>query len=185
MLTSAQIPAAIAGAAAQYGVNPSLALAMAQAESGLNPNAVSSAGAQGIFQLMPATASSLGVTNPFDPQQNITAGVRYLAQLLSQFGDPYEALAAYNWGPGNLSNALAEWGSNWFSYAPAETQAYVTEILGSPPQYTAAPEQSLIPDDGSGDSGPAEIDGIDFGTALQYGAIAASALLVWGVLSGN
>lgn len=134
---------------------------------------------------MPATAASLGVTNPFDPQQNISAGVRYLAQLLAQFGDPYEAVAAYDWGPTAVSNAIAEWGSNWFAYAPAETQAYVTKILGSAPQYAAAPVQDLTPADTSDGSDASEIDGIDFGTALQYGAIAAGALLVWGALAGN
>jgi soluble lytic murein transglycosylase-like protein len=188
MLAAAQIPEAIIEAAAQNGVPPSLALAVAQAESNLNPNAVSYAGAQGIFQLMPGTAAMLGVMNPYDPQQNINGGVRYLAQLLAQFGDPYQAVAAYNWGPGNVSNAISEWGSNWFAYAPAETQAYVTKILGSPPQYSAAPVQDLTPADASNDGIDVVGDatgGIDFGTALEYAAFGAAALVAWGALSGN
>lgn len=113
----------LTSAANQYGVSPELAIAVAQQESGGNPNAVSSAGAQGVMQLMPSTASSLGVTDPFDPAQNIDAGVKYLSQLLSQFGgDTSLALAAYNWGPGNVS---ANGYSNW----PAETENYVNSIM--------------------------------------------------------
>lgn len=184
MLTATQIPNAIIQAAAQFGVDPSLALALAQAESSDMPNAVSSAGAEGIFQLMPGTAAMLGVTNPFDPQQNITAGVRYIGQLLAQFGDPYEAVAAYNWGPGNLSGALSEWGANWFAYAPAETQNEVIRVLGAPPQYSAAPSSALAPAaDSSGDT--TDAGGLDFTTALEYAGIAAGALIVWGIATGN
>jgi len=84
----------ISQAAARYGIDASLVMAIAQRESNLNPNAVSPAGAQGVMQLMPATAAALGVTNPFDAAQNIAAGVRYFAQLLNQFGgDVAKALA--------------------------------------------------------------------------------------------
>jgi len=68
--------------AQSMGIDPSLALAVAQVESAFNPNAVSPAGATGLFQLMPATAASVGVTNSTDPTQNIQGGLAYLQQLL-------------------------------------------------------------------------------------------------------
>lgn len=121
----------ITAAAQNYGVNPNLALAVANQESGFNESAVSSAGAIGVMQLMPATAAGLGV-NPYDTTQNIDGGVRYLAQLLGQFGgDASKALAAYNWGPSNVSAAVASNGSNWLSSAPSETQNYVSSILSA------------------------------------------------------
>ena len=83
------------------------------------------------MQLMPATAAQLGVTNPFDPTQNITAGISYLKALLTQFGgDTASALAAYNWGPGNVAAAQAAYGDSWLNYAPSETQNYLTKIMG-------------------------------------------------------
>jgi len=122
---TSEILSLLTDSANQYGVSPELAIAVAQQESGGNPNAVSPAGAQGVMQLMPSTAASLGVSNPFDPAQNIDAGVRYLAQLLSQFGgDTQLALAAYNWGPTKVSaNGYANW--------PTETLNYVSSILAS------------------------------------------------------
>lgn len=122
---------AIADAAAQNGVDPNLALEVAIAESNLNPNAVSPVGAVGIMQLMPATAAQYGV-DPSDPIDNIQGGVSYLGDLLNQFGgNTVAALAAYNWGPGNVQKAMSAYGSNWLSHAPAETQNYVSKILGN------------------------------------------------------
>jgi soluble lytic murein transglycosylase-like protein len=130
----ASIMATISSAAAQYGLDPGFVAAVAQAESGLNPNAVSAAGAKGIMQLMDATAAMLGVSNPFDPVQNINAGVRYLAQLLNQFaGDAAKALAAYNWGPGNVNKAVQQWGADWLAHAPQETINYVQKLTGVTP----------------------------------------------------
>lgn len=84
-----------------------LARAVAWIESRGHASALSSAGAQGVMQLMPATAQQLGVTDPFDPEQNIAAGVEYLAKLLRKYGDnETHALAAYNWGPGNVDKAI-------------------------------------------------------------------------------
>lgn len=95
----------------------------AKQESGFNPYAVSPKGAAGVFQHMPATAQELGI-NPYDPYQSIQGGVKYMGQLLKQYNnDPTKALAAYNWGMGNLNRQGLE-------NAPAETQNYLKNILG-------------------------------------------------------
>ena len=90
----------ITDAAAQYHVDPNLVAAMAFKESRFNPNAVSWRGAQGVLQLMPKTAKWLGVTDSFDPKQNVFGGTKYIAQLLQRFNGNIEmAVAAYNAGP--------------------------------------------------------------------------------------
>lgn len=121
----------IADAAADNGVDPNLAIEVAIAESNMNPAAVSSAGAYGIMQLMPGTAAQYGV-DPADPVDNIQGGVSYLGDLLAQFnGDQVAALAAYNWGPSRVQNAIAAYGADWLRHAPAETQNYVAKIMGN------------------------------------------------------
>lgn len=116
----------IIDAANRYGVDPGLALSVALHESSfqvgvLGPVTRSGERAIGTFQLMPATAASLGV-DPYDPDQNIDGGVRYLGMMLSRFGDPRTALAAYNFGP----TAVAR-GDAW----PEATRLYVGNVIDS------------------------------------------------------
>jgi cell wall-associated NlpC family hydrolase len=113
----------INAAAARTGVPADLIAAVARQESGFNAGAVSKAGAQGIMQLMPATAKSLGVSDPLDATQSINGGADYLASLLKRFnGDTTLAVAAYNAGPG----AVLKYGG----VPPySETQHYVRNVL--------------------------------------------------------
>lgn len=98
-----QIQAAVQASAQKYNVSPALIMSIIKAESGFNPNAVSSAGAEGLMQLMPSTARGLGVTDSFNIQQNVDAGTRYIKEKLDQFGDDTRlALAAYNAGPASV-----------------------------------------------------------------------------------
>ena len=112
----------VTAAALANGLQPLLLAALLRSESGFDPNAVSSAGAQGIAQLMPGTARGLGVTDPFDPAQAVPAAARLLSGHVRTFGSVALALAAYNAGPG----AVARFGG----IPPyPETQAYVARIL--------------------------------------------------------
>jgi len=124
----------IKAAANTHGVPWELLAAQLQQESDFAPDAVSSAGAQGIAQFMPATAEAYGLTNPFDPTASINAQAQYMSDLYSEFGSWSAALAAYNWGPGNLQNALNNSGGDLqaaLASAPSETQNYVSTITGN------------------------------------------------------
>lgn len=108
----------------KYNIPVNLLKSVAKAESGFNPMAESKAGAQGIMQLMPATARSLGVADSFNTEQNVMGGAKYLRQMLDRFeGDVELSLAAYNAGPGNV---LKYEGIPPFK----ETQNYVTKVMG-------------------------------------------------------
>lgn len=108
--------------AQKYGLDPDMFVRQIQAESAFNPAAISSAGAIGLGQLMPATAKALGV-DPTDPVQNLEGAARYMKQQLDRFGDPALALAAYNAGPSRVAKA------NGIPNI-TETQNYVAKILG-------------------------------------------------------
>ena len=128
-LNGQEIDDVIQGAADQYGVEPALIKAVISVESNGDPRAISSAGAQGLMQLMPKTAAELGVTNPFDPAQNIMAGTRYLSRLIDRYqGNQKLALAAYNWGMGNLEknpSALPKETRNYIARVENQYQAYL------------------------------------------------------------
>ena len=111
----------------KYNIPPAVIKSVIRVESGFNSNAVSRVGAQGLMQLMPGTASALGV-DPHDPVQNIEGGTRYLRQQMDRFGSLELALAAYNAGPG----AVIRYGG----IPPyTETQNYVSKVLQNVENY--------------------------------------------------
>jgi soluble lytic murein transglycosylase-like protein len=129
MVPPAQIDALVNDNAQSQAVDPALIKAIIANESGFNANATSNVGAQGLMQLMPGTAAGLGVTDAYDPAQNVAGGTKYIKGLLEHFnGDVRLAVAAYNAGPG----AVEKYGG----VPPyAETQNYVQNVLASYAKY--------------------------------------------------
>lgn len=117
-----QVEKLIDGVAQEVGLAPELIRSVVRTESNFSPDAVSSTGAQGLMQLMPETARELEVTDSFDPQQNLLGGSRYLKQLLNKYGGDLDyALAAYNWGQGNVDR-------KGLGQMPQETRDYLVKV---------------------------------------------------------
>ncbi len=132
-----RLRAAVAGHAARHALDPDLVRAVIRVESGWNPRAVSRKGAMGLMQLMPGTAAEYGVADPFDPDENIRAGVAYLRRLIDRFDGSTElALAAYNAGPG----AVEKYHRTVPPYR--ETRSYVRRIV-SVTEVRVGPRRSI------------------------------------------
>lgn len=179
---AAQYEAIFDEASRTYGVSKSLLLAVAKQESNFNPNSVSHAGAQGIMQLMPGTAKTLGVKNAFDPYENIMGGAKLLRDNIKSFGSVPLALAAYNAGPG----AVKKYGG-----VPPykETQDYVKKIMADlgdsakRVQSHFSYKGSNISPSGnslSGSEGISGLNGSDFGISAN-----SSLLSILGGAGGN
>ena len=113
------------------GISSTLYVRQINAESSFNPKALSPAGAEGIAQLLPATAAALGV-DPWDPVASLRAAALLMARYVSRYGGDYaKALAAYNAGPPTLDSALTSCGADWLGCMPVETQHYVHLIMQS------------------------------------------------------
>lgn len=148
MILPAEISSIISRVSSKFGVREGLISRVVHAESGGKVSARSPKGAQGLMQLMPKTAKGLGVTNPLDPEQNITGGVKHLSYLLNKYkGDESKALAAYNWGQGNVDR-------KGLGKMPKETRDYLTKILGNIP---GAAVGGLLKKGGLAELHPAEI----------------------------
>jgi len=122
-ITRAELNNMVAGAGERHQIDPDFINSVIRAESGFHSNAVSKKGAQGLMQLMPGTASQLGVANSFDPNSNVEGGTKYLRELLERYNfDPVKALAAYNAGSKRVDQ--------YHGVPPYfETQAYIARII--------------------------------------------------------
>ena len=142
--TTASLDQIFEEASRTYNVPKNLIKAIAKAESDFNPNATSGAGAQGIMQLMPATARELGVTDAYDPYQNIMGGTKYISQMLAKYdGNITLALAAYNavlYGPANSVPGI---GSNLVGIVEVQLLVGSRRTAGVPPEHNG----QLLPGD--------------------------------------
>lgn len=122
-VSRSQIERLITKTAAKHDLSPELLRAVIEAESGFNHRAKSPVGAMGLMQLMPETADFLGVNDPYDPVQNLEAGGRYLKGLIDRYeGSVHRALAAYNWGPGNLDR-------RGYHNIPGQTRHFIRRVM--------------------------------------------------------
>ncbi len=137
--STSEIESAVSQAARQTGLDPALIKAVIQVESSFRTDAVSGCGAQGLMQLMPGTARSLGVTDSFDAYQNVMGGSTYLKQQLDRFGDVRLALAAYNTGPGRIGGLDITNADDPAQYARISegVRGYVDKVLKYYNQYAA------------------------------------------------
>jgi soluble lytic murein transglycosylase-like protein len=162
---TSSVQALISSLAPSYGIPPSLALAVANQESSFNESAVSPAGAIGVMQLMPGTASDLGV-DPTDVTQNVQGGLSYLQQMFAKFGNWTQALEAYNAGP-NSSNL-------------AGSSGYASSILSA-----AGPLDSTSSDPGSLDAAASDLGSSltdssgSVSTWVWVALAAAAGLAIW------
>jgi len=118
------ILSALKNAAARYGVPLGIMKGVAHTESRYSPTATSRVGAKGLMQLMPVVIRTYGISNPFSPTQSALGGARFLSKMYRKYGNWPQALAAYNWGPGNVDRrpAMQQW--------PSATQHYVKNVMG-------------------------------------------------------
>lgn len=121
--SNAAIEKAVETASKKYGVDKNLILSVIKQESSFNPNSTSSVGAMGLMQLMPGTASELGVTNAYDVNQNVDGGTKYLKGLLNTFGNYKTAVAAYNAGAGAVQKVSGD-----LNKLSSETKDYVAKV---------------------------------------------------------
>jgi soluble lytic murein transglycosylase-like protein len=176
--------ALLTSAANQYNIPPSLLLAVAAAESGTpgqlgtgSATAVSSQGAQGLLQIMPANDASLGITNPLDPTQSAAGGAQLLSQYYQQFGNWSDALEAYNEGPAALQSQIA-------AGVTPTSAGYASSILSSagisPDSSDTGDTSDSSPSDGSDPLAFLSVAGIP-GTAVAIGAGLLLAILAVGL----
>lgn len=162
------INSVLQNASQSSGVPLNILQSVAYSESRYNPNAVSPAGAQGLLQLMPATGKSLGVSDPFNPQQNADAGAKYLAQLYGQYGDWNTALIAYNQGPGALAN----------NGPYSSSQQYAATILQNAGVPDSAPVMPIDPGMSADTTDASTTSGIGTPGLVAIGVAAALGLFV-------